>query len=398
MDIFIHRGRNQIGGSIIEISTEKTKILLDVGAELDNEKNRELPEIDGLFDREGYDAVFISHYHSDHMGLAYDIFPDINIYIGEASYKIVKASDEYKAIKSVSPAGFLQHEKAITIGDIKVTPYLADHSAFDAYMLLVEADGERVLYTGDFRSNGRKPFEWLLEQLPQNIDRLICEGTTLSRENYKYETEKDLENKAVKLFKNTDAPIFVLQSSVNIDRIVTMFRVAKRCDRLFLQDLYMAEITNSIGGNIPNPNGFEGVKTFITRPYNKEHFRYKLFNKYGSNKISKMQIVNSRFIMCVRTSMLSYIKSLSEKMPFKDGYLVYSFWNGYKQKTEMKEFIKACEELGLTVVTLHTSGHADAETIMRLIDTVKPKAIIPIHTENASWFVENIKTVNVLLE
>ena len=28
----------------------------------------------GLFDSKGYDAVFISHYHGDHMGLAYDVY------------------------------------------------------------------------------------------------------------------------------------------------------------------------------------------------------------------------------------------------------------------------------------------------------------------------------------
>ena len=77
MKIHIHRGQNQIGGNIVEISTESTKILLDVGLELDDEKNKALPNIPGLFDRAGYDAVFVTHYHGDHLGLAYRIHPDI---------------------------------------------------------------------------------------------------------------------------------------------------------------------------------------------------------------------------------------------------------------------------------------------------------------------------------
>ena len=77
MKINIIRGQNQIGGNIVEISTEKTKILLDVGLELDDEKNKTLPGIEGLFDYKGYDAVFISHYHGDHLGLAYKIHKDI---------------------------------------------------------------------------------------------------------------------------------------------------------------------------------------------------------------------------------------------------------------------------------------------------------------------------------
>lgn len=69
MKTIIHRGQNQIGGNIIEISTNTTKILLDVGLELDDDSNQTLPDISGLFDYAGYDAIFISHYHGDHIGL-----------------------------------------------------------------------------------------------------------------------------------------------------------------------------------------------------------------------------------------------------------------------------------------------------------------------------------------
>ena len=96
MKLYIHRGQNQIGGNIIEISTDTTKILLDVGLELDDDRNQSLPEIHGLFDHAGYDAIFISHYHGDHIGLAYYAHKDIPVYIGEASYNIIKASDLYK--------------------------------------------------------------------------------------------------------------------------------------------------------------------------------------------------------------------------------------------------------------------------------------------------------------
>ena len=178
--IKIHRGQNQIGGNIIEIASRNTRILLDVGLELGQE-TAILPDIEGLFDTPAFDAVFVSHYHGDHLGLAYYIDRDIPLYIGEASYKIVKAADEYKGIETITPAGFLEHGKAVSIGDIKVTAFLCDHSAFDSYMLLCEADGERILYTGDFRSNGRKSFGRLLNDLPCKVDKLICEGTTLSR-------------------------------------------------------------------------------------------------------------------------------------------------------------------------------------------------------------------------
>ena len=389
MNIHIHRGQNQIGGNIIEIATKTTKILLDVGLELDDENNKSLPEIKGLFDYAGYDAIFISHYHGDHIGLAYYAHKDIPVYMGEASYNIIRASDQYKKKNTIKVKGFLHHKQAISVGNITVTPYLCDHSAFDSYMLFCEAEGESVLYTGDFRSNGRKSFDTLLKALPKNVDKLLCEGTTLSRENHTSITERELEERATDLFRKTAGPIFVLQSSMNIDRIVTMYRAAKRCNRIFLEEVYMADIVTAAGESIPNPL-FNDVYAFITSPS-----KFSMLTKY-KHRVGKSFIAKRPFVMCVRNSMLNYLKALAKKMSFEDGVLVYSFWSGYRETDSMKEFLSECESLGLKIVTLHTSGHADENTIKKLLETVNPKVLIPIHTENAQRFKEIAPNVNCL--
>ena len=376
MRIHIHRGQNQIGGSIIEIATDTTKILLDVGAELDDDGSHPLPDVQGLFDSAGYDAIFISHYHGDHVGLAYRTHKDIPVYIGEAGYNVLRVSDNYKKKQTFMPKGFLRSKQPVSIGDIKVTPYLCDHSAFDSYMLFCEAEGETILYTGDFRSNGRKSFDALLRILPKNVDKLLCEGTTLSRNNYKCVTEKELENSAVALFRKTSGPVFILQSTMNIDRIVTMYRATKRSSRIFLEDVYMADIASVAGKNIPNPK-FEDVYAFITSPS-----KYSSLVKY-ERKAGKLFISKKAFVMCIRTSMLSYLKSLEKMMSFENGVLVYSFWSGYRETESMTDFLSECEKMGLSVVSLHTSGHADEDAIRKLIKTVNPKEVIPVHTENA---------------
>ena len=42
----------------------------------------------------------------------------------------------------------------LKIGDMTLTPIRVNHSAFDSYMFLIEAEGKRVLHTGDFRTHG----------------------------------------------------------------------------------------------------------------------------------------------------------------------------------------------------------------------------------------------------
>ena len=73
MEIIVHRGTHQIGGCATEIRTKSTRILIDFGAELPD-KNGYVPpdhlEIDGLnVGRPNFNAVLLTHYHGDHLGL-----------------------------------------------------------------------------------------------------------------------------------------------------------------------------------------------------------------------------------------------------------------------------------------------------------------------------------------
>ena len=81
MYIRIIRGINQIGGNIVEVGTDNTKIILDCGSNLpdiDNTGYVDNIEIDGLTtDKSEYNAIFLSHYHGDHVGLLGRINKDI---------------------------------------------------------------------------------------------------------------------------------------------------------------------------------------------------------------------------------------------------------------------------------------------------------------------------------
>jgi len=382
MEINIIRGQNQIGGSIIEISSKSTKIILDIGSNLED-KEIVVPEIDGLFKGKAkYDGVLISHYHSDHVGLATRILPEIQIYMGEKSYEIYKVSNEYMEKEYLKEPKIFKGEEEFFIGDIKITPYLCDHSAFDAYMFLLDCEGKKILYTGDFRSNGRKSFEPLLRKLPK-VDVLITEGTNLLNNKIgKINlTEKELEKKGIEILEGNDRPVFVLMAATNIDRIVTFYKIANATKRLFLLDTYAGLITDTVGGNIPNPRTFFNVRMFLTNQN-----KYKILEKYPKNKIGRKGIVNSNFMMCIRSSMKQYLEKYPEEFSFESCTLFYSMWEGYKKEKNTKEFLEFMEEKGVKIISLHTSGHADEKDFDKLIKKVEPKIIIPVHTENSEWF------------
>lgn len=382
MEINIIRGQNQIGGSIIEVSSKNTKIILDVGSNLDD-KEIVVPKIEGLFKGEAkYDGVLISHYHSDHEGLATKILPEIPIYMGEKSYEIHKITREYIKKEYLKEPKTFKADEEFLIGDIKITPYLCDHSAFDSHMFLLECEGKKILYTGDFRSNGRKFFQSLLNKLPK-VDALITEGTNLSNNKIgKINlTEKELEKKGIELLEGNDRPVFVLMAGTNIDRIVTLYKIANATKRLFLIDTYVGVITDTIGGNIPNPRTFFNVKIFQT-----SSSKHDILENYPKNKIWKNKIAKSNFLMCVRTSMKKYLENYPKEFSFEGCTMFYSMWEGYKKQEDMKEFLKFMEEKGVKIISLHTSGHADEKDFDKLIKKVEPEIIVPVHTENSEWF------------
>lgn len=394
MRVHIHRGQNQIGGSIIEVATNKTRLFFDVGVNLDETTNIEVPEIEGLFcGDKNCDGVFISHYHSDHMGLLENLINGIPIYMGEKAYKVYKAAVKYRGKETCIASNYINDKLKVCFGDINVTPFLCDHSAFDAYMFLIEAEGKRILYTGDYRANGRLKFDELLNDLPR-VDMIITEGTTLTRESHRRNiAEEELEKIAVDYLGKHEGPAFIMMSAMNVDRLITAYNIAQKTNRLFLEDIYTADIAMAAGTVAPEPIIDKDVRVFMTGGDR----QYQRLQAYGKSKIGKHEISKAFFLMCIRQSMKNYLEKLNELVSFEDGVLFYGMWKGYMDQPEMKEFITFMQNKGVTLHILHTSGHADETTIDKLISSVKPKVIIPVHTENADWFElysEQCKIVN----
>lgn len=388
MRINILRGQNQIGGSIIEITDNKTRLFFDIGINLVESENIEIPQIDGLFCGDANcDGVFISHYHADHIGLTENLLDGIPVYMGEKAYRIITAAADYREKELSFQPQYIYHKEKIVIGDFVITPFLCDHSAFDSYMFLIGNGDKKVLYTGDFRANGRLDFDRLLIDIP-TVDALIIEGTTLTRDNQKNIEEELLEQIAVDYIKDKSSPAFIMMSAQNIDRLITTQNIADKTDRVLLQDVYTAQIAKSCGVLS------EKARVFMTGG-DKQYEQLQAFNKV---KISKYEISKKPFLMCIRQSMKSYLSKLNDLISFEDGVLFYGMWKGYMEQPEMQEFLDFMTSKGVKIHILHTSGHADSVTIDRIIAKASPNAIIPIHTENAEWFNKYESSINIVKE
>jgi ribonuclease J len=270
MKVCIHRGTQEVGGTCIEIESQGQRIVLDVGLPLEAiDSAASLPNVDGFQERHGsLLAVVISHPHLDHYGLARYLPAETPMIMGAATERILKASMPFTPTgMAFGDVRHLEPGKSLSIGPFTITPYLNDHSAYDAYSLLICADGQRLFYSGDFRGHGRKAtlFERFLKHPPSDVDVLLMEGTTIGRAGSEGgpQTEQELERCFLDHIAASQGMVLVWTSGQNIDRLVTVFKACKQAGRQLILDMYTAEILRATGNHHLPQASWDGIKVFL---------------------------------------------------------------------------------------------------------------------------------------
>lgn len=418
MRLTIHRGTKEIGGSCIELETQSTRLFLDIGLPLvDREGNpldsrhckdldiaqlreRQIaPNIQSLYNDSPTfpDALLLSHSHLDHYGLLPYIHNSIPIYCSKGTRKILEIAYFFGQSQfDPESVRVLEPWKDVQVGEFKITPYLADHSAIDAFSYLIETEEKKLFYTGDLRSHGRKSvlFENLLKQPPKDIDYLITEGSILGRDNYEQTNEKDIEEALVKEFLNKGLYI-VSFSSQNIDRFVSIFKACKKTRRTMVVDPYTASILDNLrelSPNLPQYNWENSFKIFfVPNLYTNKLAKSKNLFTYASAKISIDEIVENKERLVVKDN-FKLSRILKNRGLLKEARVIYSLWEGYLAKNNF------WKENNVPLIHMHCSGHAYKEDLVRLVEAMKPKKVIPNHTFHPKQFQEMFEDRVLLLE
>lgn len=394
MQITIYRA-TQIGGQITRISTAHASIIIDLGHNLPNhaededayDNDRAIAEI-----TKDCSAILYTHYHGDHIGLFHHVPNNIPQYIGEVAKQVVcrkykqlsflrelSQQQKYRHALTVASGMHTFHEnQKLRFGDIVVTPYFVSHSAYDAYMFLIEAEGKRILHTGDFRGHGylSKGLILTIQKYIGQVDVLIIEGTMLARKDETILTESVLSQKAAELIKEHKY-VFVHCSSTDMERLAS-FKNATRSmfpKRPLLADEYQKDILalfSETAGKKSPCFDFGKIYTYSEK-----------------NPKLKAWMQEKGFTMFIRAS-ASFNRLLDLILPMLpvEGkpLLIYSMWDGYinRDDTRNEDYVYLQKRFA-EVVQLHTSGHATADTLRRVCELTNPRlAILPIHRDKGT--------------
>jgi ribonuclease J len=341
----------------------------------------------------GVAAIVLTHSHLDHYGLAHHAHPAIPVYGSRGTLAVLEVGRVFFP-EAALPADLrlLPDHEPLCIGGLTVTAIPVDHAAPDSRALLCEADGQRLLYTGDLRAHGRTGFRFeklLADERVRGVDWLLCEGTTLglSGGSHGLRSEADVEEQLLELAREEPTKLVaVAASGQNLDRLVSCFRAARRAGRQLVVDAYQAYVLQQLSPlspSIPQVD-WDGVRVKFAHHQVerlKEAGRMDLAREMsGQGYVGTPELVAhpGRFLMSVRGS--AGVTKLFDRVGPDRVILVWSMWRGYWERNAgMRSW---ASRAGLQPHFIHSGGHAWPEDLERLVAAIGAKETIWVHTHS----------------
>ena len=218
------------------------------------------------------------------------------------------------------------------------------------------------------------------------------EGSSLGRlpMDATFETEDDLEQRFAAEFEATPGLPLVYASAQNIDRVVTIFRAAKKTGRRMIIDLYAAAVLEATGRDSIPQSAWPQVSLFVPKWQVGKIIRnesFELLKHHSPNRILEEHLAPQ-----AATSVLLFRSihepDLERAGALEGARLLYSQWEGYLKEDSGLRLKAWAEGHGIPFQQVHTSGHAGPADLKRYAEALDPRVLVPIHSFHPGRYLE----------
>jgi ribonuclease J len=305
----------------------------------------------------------------------------------------------------------LEHKKTRTIDNgLNFTGFNVDHSIPGSMACLVETKDTQVLYTGDIRFHGRSGLNLGDELDGLYPDLMFCEGTRIDQASP--DNEKQVETDLTDIFCKCEGLAMVGFTWKDIDRYETVRDAAINSGRIPVFDPRLAYLLARINRNVYD----EGATVFLERcgsmlysPGDYINSRHKIGDmplshwsskpdivvdtKHLNKGVSALEINNSPTSYVLHLDYFRFKNILDFELP-EGSVFVRAQCEPFNARMELSEkrMLRWLEHFKINAdnehrpYQIHASGHASGPEIQQMIDKIKPKILVPVHTEHPELF------------
>jgi ribonuclease J len=432
-----HGGVGEIGGNKILLEDGSNRIFLDFGKNYSKERNffdfpllqpRQekhllatgiLPNLPGMYKQDtatpDIAGILLSHPHGDHWDYIRFVKDTVPVGCGAICKTVIVAreqstklgpSEEYYVANLTKTAGpkinkaFQTFKEKATSNfcGIQFTAYEVDHSIPGSCGFVLHTSSGNLVYTGDLRFSGPKGSlskEFMRAAKASDPEALIIEGTNIVEANIS--SEDEVKAKITLAVKETPQLVMVGCNITDLDRLQTLYEVAKANDRqiaITMKQAFMIDSLRSAGLAIFDVAD-ENVLIFQKEKKGVHEFEKQIEAKY-QNTIRSSDIPAQQKKLLLILGFYEF-NELVEINPEGGSIYILSQSEPFNEEMEL-QFDKLKQWLatyGVALYLIHSSGHATPHELRRFIAEVKPKKTFLIHTEQPELYKRFISDLHV---
>jgi ribonuclease J len=330
------------------------------------------PGIQGVYDAwDGRTAVFISHLHLDHSGLVRFLHQDVPLYYPSGMEDLRKAAHRSGfAPWRDNPGTAIPNRDRVDMGGMEVEFVPVDHDLPGATGFLVRTPDLTIAYTGDHRWHGLRPgLTAAFAEAAKGVDVLIQEGVMLGTDvaepgpdappPFPQLTEADVITEFDRIMDRYPGLVVVNLYPMNRDRVAGLGGACRRHGRQLLMDARAAAVA-----------GWDGVLG-DTSPVAATPDKYCVVMDFEMMPL----LIDFR---PPRGS--AYVHSNGTPLgPFDPTWPLVEAWT---------------ERFRMELVRLPSTGHSRVDDIKRMVATIEPRVVLPVHSRAPELLVvDGIPTV-----
>lgn len=382
LKIMILSGVREQGKDMFAVQVNDEIFVLDAGLKYPDSSlfgiDVVIPDID-FFEQYGdrVAGIFITHGHADSIGaLPYILRKyDIPVFGSQLSIELAKieVQRENKHRKN-SLFHVIDADTEIDFKNASISFFHTTHSIPDSLGVDVHTPAGEIVYTGDFKfdptatKNYHTDMDRLAEIEQKGVLALLSDSSN-AEASFPNASEQDIGNFVTNVFRNATGRIIVAAKASNLNRVQEVLNAAKATGKRVLltgRDLAKIVRTSMKLGYLDVPEGLlMRVKDLKTVPDDQTVILET--GRMGEPLNSLQKMAQKRHSM----------------ITIQKGDLVFiATTPSHSVETMVAETSDLVYKAGGTVIQLgrniHTSGHATGRDIQLLIDTLKPKFLIPV--------------------